>query len=119
MAVPGANAGQLAVGVSDGPFGPRDLDGIGGKVRLDAKTNSVYVSYPLSALASGFNAHIINGKTRLSQFFATADAMIQEPDVANLTMLNAVGLATDNAPNFTVSPATYLAGSPSCLRVGS
>ena len=119
MAVPGANAGQLVVGVSDGPFGVRDNDGIGGKVRLDPATNSVYVTESLSVLASSFHAHIINGKTRISQFIATATAMIQEPAVAGLTTLNLPGGATDNAPTGGVSPSIYVAGTPSCLKVGS
>jgi hypothetical protein len=119
MAVPGANAGQVVAGVSDGPFGARDLDGLGGKVRLDAATNSIYITESLSALASAFHAHIVYGKTRITQFFATSAAMVQEPDVAHLTMLNLPGGGNDTAPTAGVSPSTYLAGTPSCLKVGS
>ena len=119
MAVPGANAGQLVVGVSDGPFGVRDNDGLGGKVRLDTATNSVYVTESLSALATAFHAHILKGKTRITQFIATATAMIQEPAVGGLTTLNLPGGATDSAPTTGVSPSAYVAGAPSCLKVGS
>jgi hypothetical protein len=119
MAIPGANAGQVTVGVSDGPFGARDVDGIGGKVRLDAATNSVYVTESLSALAGAFHAHIAYRKTRITQFFATSAAMVQEPDVAHLKMLNLPGGGGDIAPDGGVSPSAYLAGMPSCLKVGS
>jgi hypothetical protein len=119
MAVPGANAGQLVVGVVDGPFGTRDANGLGGKVTLDPKTNSVIVSESLAKLASSFHAHILRGKTRISQFVAQGTAVVQEPNAGGLTTVIVPGGAADYAPNAGVSAATYLAGAPSCVRVGS
>ena len=119
MAVPGASAGQLVVAVSDGPFGVRDADGLGGKVRLDPATNSIYVTESLKVLAGAFHAHIVFGKTRLTQFAASSAAQIQEPAVEGLAALGDPSGAKDSAPSAGVSPAVYIAGRPSCLKVGS
>jgi len=119
MAVPGANAGQLILAVTDGPFGPRDGDGLGGTVKLDPATNSISVTESLKVLATAFHAHIAFGKTRLTQFFAQSAAAVQEPAVEHLSTLDYPAGAKDNAPSFAVSPATYVAGAPSCVKVGS
>lgn len=119
MAVPGANAGQLVLGVSDGPFGARDADGLGGKVKLTSATNSISVTYSLKSLASAFHAHLLYGKTRLTQFVASSSSQIQWPAAGGLTTLANPTGASDHAPEVGVSPAVYVAGGPSCVKVGS
>lgn len=120
MAVPGASAGQVVVSGEDGPFGVRDAQGLGGKVTLDTKTNSILVTEKLSTLASSFKAHIVYRKTRLTQLYASAGAVVEEPDAGGLSNLDfqEVG-GHDGAPNSGSSPASYLAGAPSCVKVGS
>jgi hypothetical protein len=119
MAVPGANANQLVIGISDGPYGARDGDGLGGKVKFDPATNSISITESLKVLAGAFHAHVVYGKTRLTQFVASSSSQIQWPAVGGLSTLTSPVGATDHAPNNGVSPAVYVAGGRSCLKVGS
>jgi hypothetical protein len=115
MALPGANNGQLSLGVQTGPFGTRDADNIGGKATLDTKHHQVVITESLKALA-GFHAHIVFGKTRLTQFSATSSSIIQLPAVGGLwASTSPLGAPTDSASG----NATYLAGALSCVKPGS
>jgi hypothetical protein len=115
MALPGASNGQLVLGVQTGPFGTRDADNLGGKATLDTAHHQIVITEKLSAIKT-FHAHIVSGKTRLSQFRVGAHSIVQLPAVGGLwASTSPLGAPQDDA----TSNATYLAGSPSCVKPGS
>ncbi|MHB8452724.1 MAG: hypothetical protein ACYDAQ_20060, partial [Mycobacteriales bacterium] len=107
-----ANGKSVVLIMNSGPFGPTDEMGMGAKVTLDTAHNQVRYSVPLRTLAS-YGTNIVPGATRLTGLVATTATAMQYP-----------GPVTDLTDPLTqedsdTSTASYLAGSPSCVTVGS
>jgi hypothetical protein len=101
--------------VADGPLGVQDAYSLGAKVTLDTTKNEVRYSVPLKALVSHWNVPITNAKTQFAQLTVSTGAVMQVPTGAGLGYTPLPLFAADNQ----LSTKTYVAGTPSCVTVGS
>jgi len=101
--------------VVDGPFGT--TTNVPGKATLDTAHNEIRLSAAIKDLTATWpTAQLTPRKSLFSGITATALAVVQSPASSALHQQDMGGYADRNQA---VSPRTYLAGTPSCLKVGS
>ena len=106
---------QVTLDVTDGPFGV--TSSLPGKVTLDSAHNEIRLSTPIKNVVAAYpNAQLTPRRSLLTGITATADEVVQDP--AN-SVLHQEQLGGYGGYNQAVSPRNYLAGTPSCLKVGS
>jgi len=81
------------------------------RATFDTRRNEIRESVPYGDIANQFGVSIRNGQTSLSSLYVVASAAVFVPGVGD----------PPYGSNETVGPvtATYLAGTPSCVKVGS
>lgn len=95
-----------------GPFGVQDASGLSAKVSV--ANNAVVYTVPLASLAKPpYSLTIVNNKTVLAQMKGTAEQAIEFPAQSGERPIPFGNTYS------TTSTATYRAGTPSCLVVGS
>lgn len=108
---------QVTFTVTDGPFGVTSSYPAK-SVTVDTAAKEIRVSILLNKLSDASATPAIrNGKSILTKFSVTTNEIIQGPDASPVLRggsLSGIRLV-DNA----VSGKKYLAGTPSCLKVGS
>lgn len=108
---------RILLSVVDGPTGLYDGSGNGASVRLDPATNEVRYTLPLAKIASTYLVTITPGRTKLSNYLATTDSGLTLPEGSgSVTGLNFQSWGFPD--NGTGSGVPYLAGAPSCVKVG-
>jgi hypothetical protein len=101
--------------VVDGPFGT--TSNLPGKATLDMKRSEIRLSVASKDVLNLWpTAQLTPGKSLFSGISATALAVVQAPANTTLHQQDLGGYADRNQA---ISPRTYLAGTPSCLKVGS
>lgn len=107
---------QVTIKVMNGAFGT--TSNLPGKVTLDTAHNEIRVSTSISAIQKLWpTAQLTPGHSLFTGISAQANQAIEFPGSA-ATALSQQGI-TYGAHDVAVSPHTYLAGTPSCLKVGS
>lgn len=102
--------------VVDGPFGTT-TNVPGAHATLDMKRNEIRLSAAIKDLLTLWpTAQLTPRKSLFSGITATALAVVQAPANTTLHQQDLGGYADRNQA---ISPRTYLAGTPSCLKVGS
>jgi hypothetical protein len=111
-----ASGTQVTLAVTDGPFGV--TTNLPAKATLDMQRNQVRISATVRAIKTIWpTAQLTPRRSLFSGITATAQGVIQAPgsNVTNQQSLAGYGFTYNQA----ISPRTYLAGTPSCLKVGS
>lgn len=107
---------QVTFKVMDGPFGT--TSNIPGKVTLDVAHNEIRMSSSIANLRRLWpTAQFVPGRSLFTGISAQANQSVAFPSSA-ASALSQQGI-TYAGNNVAVSPRNYLAGTPSCLKVGS
>ena len=107
---------QVTFKVMDGPFGT--TTNIPGKATLDAAHNEIRMSASIADLRKLWpTAQFVPGHSLFTGISAQANQAVAFPSSA-ASALSQQGI-TYASNNVAVSPRSYLAGTPSCLKVGS
>lgn len=106
----------VSVNVYDGPFGT--MASYPGTVTLDTVKNEIRFSTKLSDLANASaTPQIRNGKSVLTSFQASSNETVEGPNAAPVLRGGTLfGLQQADSAS---SGAKYIAGTPSCVTVGS
>jgi hypothetical protein len=107
---------QVTFKVMNGPFGT--TSNIPGKVTLDMAHNEIRMSANIADLQKLWpTAQFVPGRSLFTGISASANQAVEFPSAA-AAALSQQGI-TYASHNVAVSPHTYVAGTPSCLKVGS
>ena len=108
---------RILLNVNDGPAGMYDGSDAGATVSVNPAANEVRYTVPLAKLASRYLVSITPGRSKLTNFEAGSDSGVTIPQDAK----DAVGLNFQSwgfPDNTKPSAVSYLAGAPSCVKVG-
>jgi len=106
---------QVNLDVTDGPFGV--TTNLPGKATLDTAHNQIRFSALIKDVVAIYpRAQIVARRSLLTGISAVGQEVVQNP---GNSALHQEILANYGGYNQAVSPRNYLAGTPSCLKVGS
>lgn len=100
-------------------FGAFDPSGQATKITLDTATSSIYYTMSLATIASAVGTSIVEGQTVLRNFQVRTYSSITPvtpPEAGGEVIGDSIAYQTPAAD--VTSPATYVAGTPSCVQVG-